>query len=108
MPVVKTTTETFEQDVVLHHGFVLVDFWAEWCGPCNAMNPILDSLADQYGDNLKIVKVNIDEEPELGKQYSINSIPTMLLINNAEIVTRIPGAKPRGALDALLSSHVIL
>ena len=101
-----TSNDQYNTDVLEHTGFVLVDFWAEWCGPCKAMLPILDSLADQYGDRLIVAKVNADEFPEILAQYSITSIPTMILFRSGELVTRIVGAKPRGAIDMILSGHL--
>jgi thioredoxin 1 len=101
-----SSSEQYKTDVLENTGFVLVDFWAEWCGPCKAMLPILDSLANQYGEFFVIAKVNADELPELLAEYNVTSIPTMILFNNGKVVTRVTGAKSRSALDLLLSSHV--
>ena len=103
-----TTDATFAEDVLQSGVPVLVDVWAEWCGPCRAMLPILESLSTQFGERLVITKLNADEEPETVKSLGITSIPTMLLYVNGEVVQRISGAKPRGAIEAILSQHVIL
>ena len=76
----------------------LVDFWAEWCGPCRAIAPILDDIASEYGDKLKIVKLNTDEESEIAIKYGVTSIPMLNVYVNGEVVKTIIGAKPKPAL----------
>ena len=88
-------TDEYDQEVVNNGGLVLVDFWATWCGPCRMVAPILEQLAEEYADKLKIVKVNADEEPDLLDRFGISSIPTILVYNNGEIVNTIIGAKPK-------------
>jgi thioredoxin 1 len=86
-------------DVVLKSSSpVLVDFWAEWCGPCRAVGPILDQIADEHGDKIKIVKLNTDEESAIAIKYGITSIPTLNVFVNGEVVKTIIGAKPKPAL----------
>jgi thioredoxin 1 len=97
---VKTTT--FEEEVLASETPVLVDFWAEWCGPCHAVAPVLDRIADERKDELKLVKVNIDEEPDLAARYGVASIPTMILFKGGEPAAAAIGAQPKGSLERSL------
>ncbi len=92
------TAANFEAEVLKSSTPVLVDFWAEWCGPCKAVGPILEEIAKDHGGKLKIVKLNTDEEAALATKYGIISIPTMNVFVNGEIVKSIVGAKPKPAL----------
>jgi thioredoxin 1 len=92
------TTANFENVVLKSSTPVLVDFWAEWCGPCRAVGPILDQIADEHGDKIKIVKLNTDEESAIAIKYGITSIPTLNVFVNGEVVKTIIGAKPKPAL----------
>ena len=100
------TTATFQADVLSSAKPVLVDFWAEWCGPCRMVSPILDEIAGEHGDKITIVKVNVDEEPALAQQYGITSIPAMQVFQGGEVVKSIIGAKPKPALLSDLSSFI--
>jgi len=100
------TTATFQADVLSSAKPVLVDFWAEWCGPCRMVSPILDEIASEHGDKITIVKVNVDEEPALAQQYGITSIPAMQVFQGGEVVKSIIGAKPKPALLSDLSSFI--
>lgn len=92
------TTANFDEVVLKSTTPVLVDFWAEWCGPCRAVGPILEEISNEHGDKIKIVKLNTDEESAIAIKYGITSIPTMNLFHNGQIVKSIVGAKPKPAL----------
>jgi thioredoxin 1 len=97
---VKTTD--FDHEVLKSETPVLVDFWAEWCGPCHAVSPILDKIAAEREGALKLVKVNIDEEQDLAMRYGVQSIPTMILFKDGEPAAAAIGAQPKGALERAL------
>jgi thioredoxin 1 len=96
------TESTFEQEVLQSEKPVLVDFWAEWCGPCHAVAPVLDKIAAEREGELKLVKVNIDEEQGIAQRYGIASIPTMVLFKDGEPAAAAIGAQPKGALERQL------
>ena len=98
MATTKVTTADFESVVLKSTTPVLVDFWAEWCGPCRAVGPILEEISNEYGAKLKIVKLNTDEESAIAIKYGITSIPTLNVFVNGEVVKTIIGAKPKPAL----------
>ena len=101
MSVLHITKETFEKEVLHSDKPVLLDFWATWCGPCRMIGPVLDEIAEERED-IKVCKVNVDEEPELAAQYQIVSIPTLLVIENGKIVNQSLGAKPKAQILDLL------
>ena len=96
------TEATFEQEVLKSETPVIVDFWAEWCGPCHAVAPVLDKIVEERGDEIKLVKVNIDEEQGLSIKYGVMSIPTMILFKEGEPAAAAVGAQPKSALERSL------
>lgn len=106
MATTKVTTTDFESVVLKSATPVLVDFWAEWCGPCRAVGLILEEISNEYGSKLKIVKLNTDEEGSIAMKYGISSIPTMNVFVNGEVVKTIVGAKPKPALLKELESYI--
>ena len=96
------TEATWEEEVVRSDKPVLVDFWAEWCGPCHAVSPVLERIADERKGEIKLVKVNIDEEQGLASRFGIASIPTMILFDNGEPKAAAVGAQPKSALERSL------
>lgn len=96
------TESTFEQEVLQSATPVVVDFWAEWCGPCHAVAPVLERIVDERDGELKLVKVNIDEEQELALRYGVMSIPTMILFREGEPAAAVMGAQPKGAIERAL------
>jgi thioredoxin 1 len=94
---VEFTKEVIESDIP-----VVVDFWATWCGPCQVMGPVVDAVAGEYGDKVKVLKLNVDENPVTPSKYGVRGIPTLILFNKGQVVDRIIGAQPKNAVDNLL------
>lgn len=100
------TDATFEAEVLGSDKPIMVDFWAEWCGPCRAVSPILDKIAEENADKLAIVKLDVDANPETAMKYGITSIPAMYVFKGGEVVKRVIGAKPKPALEADLAEFI--
>ena len=92
------TDDTFDADVLQSQKTVLVDYWAEWCGPCKMIAPILEAIAEEHGDKLDIVKLNVDDNPKITQKYNILNIPTLGVFSNGEVVKELAGARSKSAL----------
>ena len=107
MEEVKEISETqFEAEVVSASLPVLVDFWAPWCSPCKMIAPVLKELAEEYGDRLKVVKVNVDENPDLASRFDVMGIPTLIMFKGGQAVDRFAGAMSRQALADKVTPHI--
>ncbi len=104
--IVHTTDATFNDDVIKSDKPVLLDFWAEWCGPCKMIAPILDELAAEYRDRLKVAKLNIDENPHTPPKFGIRGIPTLILFKNGTVEAQKVGALSKSQLSAFLDSNL--
>ena len=100
------TDATFADEVLNSSDTIMVDFWAEWCGPCRAVSPILDQIASEHSDKIKIVKLNVDDNPQMAMKYQITSIPAMKVFRGGEVVKTVIGAKPKPALEADLAEFL--
>ncbi|WP_018738665.1 MULTISPECIES: thioredoxin [Salinispora] len=98
------TDASFTTEVLQSDKPVLVDFWAEWCGPCRKVSPLLEEIAGEMGDQVSIVKLNIDDNPETARNYRVMSVPTLTVFKNGKPVQSIAGAKPKGELVKLIQS----
>lgn len=107
MSTAKSVTDaSFQTDVLDSEKTILVDFWAEWCGPCRMVAPILDQISAEHGDKIEIVKLNVDENPQTAAKYQITSIPAMKVYQKGEVVKTVIGAKPKPALEADLAAFL--
>jgi len=104
--IVQLTDDTFEQEVLNSDIPVLVDFWAEWCGPCKMIAPILDELAEEYDGRLKIAKLNIDENQATAPKYGVRGIPTLILVKNGNVEAQQVGAVSKSQLASFIDSHL--
>jgi thioredoxin 1 len=106
LPSVTVTSDTFKAQVLDSSLPVLVDFWAEWCGPCRMIAPILEEISDEYGDKIIIAKLDVDANPDLAMEYNITGIPLMGLFQGGKIVKQIMGARPKNAILEELSDVI--
>jgi len=100
------TDETFEADVLKNAKPVLVDYWAEWCGPCRQVAPVLDEIAQEHGSKIDIVKLNVDQNPQVTQTYGILNIPTLSVFKDGQLVKSIVGAKPKSVLLRELAEFI--
>lgn len=106
MSIVTVTKENFQKEVMESDKVVLLDFWAPWCGPCRMIAPVLDDLAAEFGDKVKVAKINIDENQATPAQYGVRSIPTLLLFKEGKIVATQVGALPKNQLAAFVNKNI--
>lgn len=106
MSIVNATDASFDAEVLGSNEVVLVDFWATWCGPCKAIAPVLDELSAEYEGKARIVKIDVDQNPNLAAQYGIRSIPTLFVFKNGEKVDATMGMQPKAQLTALINKHL--
>ena len=106
MAVAKVSDSSFDADVLKSADPVLVDFWAEWCGPCRVIAPMLEEVATELQGKLKIVKLNVDENPQTASKYGIMSIPTLMIFKNGELAARQVGAAPKQKLEQWITTAV--
>lgn len=104
MSTIAVTDETFDAEVLKSEGLVLVDFWAQWCGPCKQLGPVLEELSGELS-SVKIVKMDIDANPEAPTKYGVRSIPTMILVKNGELISTKMGNKPKAELEAWIAEN---
>jgi thioredoxin 1 len=100
------TDSTFDEHVGAAATPILIDFWAEWCGPCKMVAPVLDEISTEQAGRLEIAKLNVDDNPNIAMRYGVQSIPTLLVFKDGELVDRIVGAMPKGRLMEKLASHL--
>ena len=106
MSVGKVSDTTFESEVLKANTPVVVDFWAEWCGPCRMIAPALEEISKSLGDKVKILKLNVDENPAVASQYGIQSIPTLMIFKNGQLASKQVGAAPRQKLEQWITASV--
>ena len=106
MSLTHTTDKTFDQDVLQSDVPVLLDFWAEWCGPCKMIGPLLGELSEEYANKMKVVKLNVDENSNTAIQYSVRSIPTLILFKDGQVQAQHIGAAAKGQLKQFLDTNL--
>jgi thioredoxin 1 len=102
---VAVTDATFEQEILKHDGLAMVDFWAEWCGPCKMIAPAIEALATEYTGKVKVAKMDVDANGQWAQKYNVRSIPTLLFFKGGEVVDQVVGALPKPAIEAKMKQH---
>ena len=100
------TDANFETEVVKSSQLALVDFWAEWCGPCKALGPTIDALADQFAGKMKVYKMNVDENPNTPSKFRIRGIPTIIFLKGGQLVDQLVGNQPKDSIAATIQRHI--
>jgi thioredoxin 1 len=100
------TDSNFDSDIMKDPGVTLVDFWAEWCGPCRQLGPTIDAIADEYQGKLKVYKMNVDENPTTPTRFNVRGIPTMILIKNGQLVDQLVGNQPKSVIVQAIQKHL--
>ena len=100
------TDSNFQTEVINSDKLTVVDFWAEWCGPCRAIGPVIDELSKEYAGKVNVGKVNVDENPQVSTNYGITSIPAILFIKNGQVVDKLVGAQPKGNFVKKIEAHL--
>ena len=106
MGIVNTTDKSFEEDVISSENPVLVDFWAEWCGPCKMIAPILEQLDNEMGDKIKIVKVDVDNNNQTAMKFAIRSIPTLIIVKDGAVISQHIGAASKAQLENFINQNI--
>ena len=104
--IVHTSDGSFDADVLQNDKPVLIDFWAEWCGPCKMIAPLLDAAADEYAEKLQVVKLNVDENPNIAQKFGIRSIPTLMIFKDGAVQAQKLGAMSKSQLDEFLDTNI--
>jgi thioredoxin 1 len=100
------TDGNFDSDIMKGQGVALVDFWAEWCGPCRQLGPTIDAIADEYQGKLKVYKMNVDENPNTPTRFNVRGIPTMILIKDGQLVDQLVGNQPKSVIVQAINKHI--
>jgi thioredoxin 1 len=98
--------DSFETEIVENDGLSMVDFWAEWCGPCRIVEPVVEELAEEYSGRVKVAKVNVDESQETARRFNVRSIPSILFFRDGELVDTVVGAQPKKELEKRIEEHL--
>ena len=106
MATIPTNDKTFDQDISSISEAIIIDFWAEWCGPCKQIGPILEEISEEKKDTLKILKLNIDENPEIPQKYNVRGIPTLMMFKEGKLIDTKVGSLPKSALNEWIESHL--
>jgi len=106
--VIEVTDATFAGEIEGHEGLAMVDLWAEWCGPCRMVAPVVESLAQEYAGRVKVAKLDVDSNPAVSQRFQVRSIPTLLFFRDGKVVDSVIGALPKSALAARLEQHVAM
>ena len=101
-----TTDASFEEDVLKSDGPVVVDFWAEWCGPCKMIGPALEEISEEMGEKIRVIKLNIDENPSTPAKYGVRGIPTLMIFNGGEVQSTQVGANPKGRITEWIEATI--